>query len=147
MDVKRKKINQVIAFAGLSLSVIKNKKKRSVWVKTYRRFGHMEMVQELRENYPDDYKNYLRMDEETFALLLHKVRNRIVKQDTIMRESISPEARLVATLRYLATGRSFEDMKFSTGISAPSLSKLIPETCRAIYETLKLEYLKVSKPK
>jgi hypothetical protein len=60
-----------------------------------------------------------------------------------MRESISAEARLAATLGYLATGRSFEDLKFSTGISAPSLSSIIPETCRAIYECLRLDYLKV----
>lgn len=45
--------------------------------------------------------------------------------------------------RFLATGRSFEDLKFSSGISAPSLSVLIPETCKAIFEVLKEEYMKV----
>jgi hypothetical protein len=60
-----------------------------------------------------------------------------------MRKSISAEERLAATLRFLATGRSFEDLKFSTGISTASLSKLIPETCKAIYEVLRMEYLKV----
>nr|CAI5867850.1 unnamed protein product [Callosobruchus analis] len=30
----------------------------------------------------------------------------------LMRQSISPEERLLVTLRYLATGRSMEDFKF-----------------------------------
>lgn len=51
------------------------------------------------------------MDDETFNNLLDKVKNKILKQDTVMRESISPEAHLAATLRYLPTERSFEDMK------------------------------------
>jgi hypothetical protein len=44
-----------------------------------------------------------------------------------MRNSIIAEERLTATLRYLATGNSYEDLKFSTGISPQSLGKIIPE--------------------
>lgn len=83
------------------------------------------------------------MDSEAYYLLLNKIKHKITKQDNIMRQSIGVEARLAATLRYLATGRSFEDLKYSTGISAPSLSKIIPETCRAIYTSLQPDYLKV----
>ena len=50
-----------------------------------------------------------------------------------MRNAISAEERLVATLRYLATGCSYEDIKFRTGISPQALGKIIPETCEAIY--------------
>lgn len=60
-----------------------------------------------------------------------------------MRASISPEERLVATLRFLATGRPYEDLKFSTRISAPSLLSIIPETCVAIYEALRTNFMKV----
>ena len=56
-----------------------------------------------------------------------------------MRESISSEERLAATLRYLATGRSFQD-----GISPSSLCHIIPEPCKVIYQILKQTYLKVS---
>jgi len=58
------------------------------------------------------------MENHTFYELLNLVRPLIEKQNTIMRESISAEERLVATLRFLATGRSFEDFKFSCPISA-----------------------------
>ena len=83
------------------------------------------------------------MDSQAFDELLKLVKNRITKQDTVMRRSITAEHRLIATLRFLATGRSYEDLQFSTGISAPSLSKIIPETCKALYQVLRTEFLKV----
>ena len=52
--------------------------------------------------------------------------------------------RLSVTLRFLATGRSYEDLKFSAAISPQALGVIIPETCAAIYEVLKKDYLKVS---
>ena len=61
-----------------------------------------------------------------------------------MRSSISPGERLEATLLFLANGSSYSALKFLTRISQPSLSAIIPETCTAIYEALKSEYLKVS---
>ncbi|VEN57307.1 unnamed protein product [Callosobruchus maculatus] len=45
-----------------------------------------------------------------------------------MRQSISPHERLTATLRFLATGRSYEDLKFSVAISPQALRQIIPET-------------------
>lgn len=61
-----------------------------------------------------------------------------------MRESIPPEERLIATLRFLATGRCYEDLKFSTAISAQALGYIIPETCMVLFEVLRADYLKVS---
>lgn len=61
-----------------------------------------------------------------------------------MRESIPAEERLIVTLRYLATGRSYEDLKFSCGIAAQTLGYIIPETCKIIYEVLKYKYMKVN---
>uniref|UniRef100_A0A803JJM1 DDE Tnp4 domain-containing protein n=1 Tax=Xenopus tropicalis TaxID=8364 RepID=A0A803JJM1_XENTR len=40
------------------------------------------------------------------------------------------------------SSRSFEDLKFTTGISAQALGRIIPETCHAIIESLKADYLK-----
>jgi len=62
-----------------------------------------------------------------------------------MRKAISSHERLTATLRFLATGRSYEDLKFSTIISPQALSSIIPETCEVIYEVLSKKYLKVIK--
>ncbi|PIO25020.1 hypothetical protein AB205_0058080, partial [Aquarana catesbeiana] len=65
-----------------------------------------------------------------------------VWQDTCMRQAITPEQRPVATLRYLATGRSLQDLKFLTGISSQALGIIIPETCSAIIQVLQKEYMK-----
>lgn len=60
-----------------------------------------------------------------------------------MRKSISPAERLIATLRFLSTGNSYEDLKFSTKIAAQTLGHIIPETCLALYDVLKDKYMKV----
>lgn len=80
-------------------------------------------------------------------LLLSLVRKALTKEDTPMRmrEAITPEERLTATLRFLATGRSYEDLKCSVGIIAQALG-YIAETCSVIFNTLKRDYyMKVRK--
>ncbi|XP_063788617.1 uncharacterized protein LOC134944002 [Pseudophryne corroboree] len=83
------------------------------------------------------------MDEEMFQELLRLVTPLIQKQDTNMRQAISVQDRLLATLRYVATGRSLQDLKFSTLISPQALGLIIPETCKALYTVLKKDYFKV----
>lgn len=149
---KSRRNNQIIAVAAIyTYKKILEKSKqrnRTEWVKQWKQdrevHGHMPLLRQLRENYPDDYKNYLRMDSTTFDKLLELVGPKIVKQDTVMRQSISPEERLTATLRFLATGRSLQDLSFTTGIGTSTLCDLIPETCKAMFESLKGEYMKVS---
>lgn len=85
------------------------------------------------------------MDDETFRYWLKSVEPLIARKDTKLRKAITPEQQLVAMPRYLATGRSLEDMKFSTIISPQSLGHIIPETCKAIFDVLKDEYFKVRK--
>ncbi|KYQ60554.1 hypothetical protein ALC60_00395 [Trachymyrmex zeteki] len=60
----------------------------------------------------------------------------IEKQDTVMREAISPRNRLCIILRYLTTGNSFQNLAYSVRIAPNTLSKLIPETLKAIIEVL-----------
>ena len=57
------------------------------------------------------------MNEETYLNLLLLVSPLIKKQDTVVREAVTPHERLTATLRFIATGKSYEDLKFTTVIS------------------------------
>jgi len=122
------------------------KRKRKVWVKDWLskrvKYSHVNLLTELRIC-PKDWQNYLRMDEDTYVKLLTLVTPLIKKKDTVMRQAISPHERLTATLRFLATGRNYEDLKFSTIISPQALSYIIPECCKAIYKVLRKDYLKV----
>jgi hypothetical protein len=68
----------------------------------------------IKNDSPEDYKNYLRMSDENVQYLIAKVKPLIAKQDTVMRNAITPEAHIAATLRFLATGRSFEDLNLLT---------------------------------
>nr|XP_022900758.1 protein ALP1-like [Onthophagus taurus]XP_022900759.1 protein ALP1-like [Onthophagus taurus] len=144
---KRKAAALVIAVLLLDeddeCKVIKKKKWCKKWLLDRNKYSHMKLLKELEQDEPTDFKNYLRMDSDTYMTLLTLISEKITKQDTIMRNAIPVEERLVATLRYLATGCSYEDLKFRTGMSPQALSKIIPETCEAIYSALKKSYLKV----
>lgn len=83
------------------------------------------------------------MNDECFEFLLNLVKPYITKNNTVMRQAISAEERLLITLRFLATGRGMEDLKFACIISPQALGTIIPETCKYIYLALKKEYLKV----
>jgi hypothetical protein len=61
------------------------------------------------------------MDSRTFDALLNLVKESLTRQGTVIWTSIPAEERLVATFRFLATGRTYEDLKFSTGVSAQAL--------------------------
>jgi hypothetical protein len=126
----------------------KIQKQRRFWCKSWlqRRdqYSNMRLLRKLQENNPDDFKNYLRMAETAFSELLTALTPYIVKHDTVMRPAISSKERLKATLRFLATGRQLEDLKFSTGISPQSLGKIIPEICSAIFHALRGQYLKAT---
>lgn len=126
----------------------KKKRPKKKWSKNWllqrKTYCHMNLIRELRENEKSDFLNYLRMDECRFSFLLNLVTPEIEKQNTVMREAVSAEERLIVTLRYLATGRNYEDLKFSCAISPQLLGRIIPETCWAIYRVLKEEYIKVS---
>lgn len=90
-----------------------------------------------------DFSNYLRMDDNIFQILLRKVAPLIEKQNTIMRDAIPSHVRLIATIRFLATGRSFKDLKFSMRVSPQALGDIIIETCIAIQTALR-DFIQVS---
>jgi hypothetical protein len=113
-------------------------------------YFNVNLLNELIATAKDDNENYLRMDDETFNLLMRKNYPLIRKRNTNMREAISSERRRVATLTFLATDRSFEDLKFSMRVAAQTwgiiiiiIIIIIPETCEAIIKGLK-DYIQVS---
>lgn len=76
------------------------------------------------------------MEQCVLNELLQLVTPYIEKQDTVMREAISARDRLSVTLRFLATGNTFQDLSYSTRIAPNTLSQIIPETLKAIITVL-----------
>ncbi|KAG5863376.1 hypothetical protein JTB14_013268 [Gonioctena quinquepunctata] len=62
----------------------------------------MNLLTELKV-VPKDWHNYLRMSEETYLNLLSLV-SPLRRNDTVIRNAITPYERLTAMLRFLATG-------------------------------------------
>lgn len=126
---------------------MKAKLKRRYWVKpwlannNYNK-GNMNLVEEFND--PTIYLNYLRMDERTFNKLLNLIEKDIQKEDTNMRQSISAKHQLIVTLRFLATGNSYRSLMYEFRISESTISLFILKVCRAIYNNLKMKYLKVN---
>ena len=54
--------------------------------------------------------NFLRMDDDSFSILLQRIAPTIQRQDTVLRKVIQAEERLSLTLRYLATGTQLINM-------------------------------------
>lgn len=132
---KRKKVN-------------KSRKKRSEWVKSYlqrrEQSGlYTNLVNELRSEEPELFKNYLRMTKESFDHVLSLVKADLTKETTNMREPISPGLKLAVTIRFLATGASYDDLSCQYRVHKSTICRFIPEVCEVLYERLKNDYLKV----
>lgn len=134
-------IELVAAATGILLAMMDEEceeKKKRKWVSDWvanrdERGAHAQLIRELRNEDPSLYKNFTRMAPEDYDLLLKEVTPLIKKQDTHMRQSISPSERLSVTLRFLATDNSYRDLSYLFRIPIASLSQIIPETCEAIY--------------
>ena len=97
----------------------------------------MNLLCELKETAPDDYKNFLRMDNENYQELLSLVTPFLEKKATKMRDDvITVHQKLSTTLRFLATGQSYEDLKFLTRIAPQTIGQFILPTCNAITSVL-----------
>ena len=92
------------------------------WLLKKQELSHVNLIRELQD-IPEDWKNYLRMDKENYLDLLERITPLIKKQDNVMRSAITPHERLAATLRFLITGGSLKDLKFSTSMSAQGRKK------------------------
>lgn len=151
-----------IAMAAASLLILademeneeqkkRKKRLRSTWVHPWlaKRSvdgAHQTVLQEFQNVADQQYmfKQFLRMDPETFNQLLELVKPLIQKQDTHLRKAISASERLAVTLRFLATGDSYKSLSILFRIAACTITQIVPEVCDAIYAVLKDEYMKVS---
>ena len=100
----------IIICAGLHQ--LQQQARRRFWVRPWitrrSQFGaYHSLIRELSDEDEKGYKNFLRMDMDSFNELLHLVEPHIKRQDSLMRQSISPAERLALTLRFLATGNRF----------------------------------------
>ncbi|KAJ8931159.1 hypothetical protein NQ314_015973 [Rhamnusium bicolor] len=141
-----------LALAEECRKILERKKKRrprrwwvKPWIQRREQLGaSTQLLVEFAAEDPDSYRNHLRMSEAQFDFLLQKVSPSIQKADTFLRIALSAKLKLQVTLHYLATRTCFLTLNALYRVPACSISLMIPEVCKAIYEVLD-EFIKVSK--
>ncbi|XP_057294525.1 uncharacterized protein LOC130623036 [Hydractinia symbiolongicarpus] len=128
----------------------KARKKRSIWVrqiyKQREECGiYHTLVQEMALGDRESYFKFMRMSPESFQYLLNVIGPEISKKDTKFRKAISASERLCLTLHYLAYGGSQQSLGFSFRIAKSTISSIVNETCSAIWNCLKEQYLRPPK--
>ncbi|XP_040358859.1 uncharacterized protein LOC121047583 [Ixodes scapularis] len=115
------------------------------WMCRKERGKQNQLYEELLHSDPEEYRRLLRISREQLLQLLSRVGPRIAQQDTVMRRAIPPEARLQVTLRFLATGESHPSLSRQYRLEHSSVNDLIHETCTALYEELKEDFIRTPK--
>lgn len=144
----RKKAIIALIIGSAALLLRKKTRCRRWWVKPWldrkNIKGNLSLVEEFSSDFDTkSYKNFLRMDEKTFDMLLHSIERDIQKKHTKFRNCISTKEKLRITLRFLATGESFRSLMYSFRISESTISLFIPVVCEATYKNLNDTYLQV----
>ncbi|KAH7961666.1 hypothetical protein HPB52_011193 [Rhipicephalus sanguineus] len=73
------------------------------------------------------FYNFVRMSPQQFDFLESLVRPLIQVQETPLRESLSSAERLAITLRYLASGNSYQSLSYSFRVGKSTVSGLVPK--------------------
>lgn len=100
------------------------------------------LVQELHLGDQEWYFKFITMSPEQCEHLLSLVALHISKQKMKLRELIGPAEWVHIALQYLALGDSQQTQSFHLHIGKATVSKIIAETCNAIWLFLKEGYLK-----
>jgi hypothetical protein len=86
-----RKRTYVLAQAAAALYVTESSRLKEKRKMGTDKFSNLSLSQELRENNPDDFRNYLHMDNETFDHLLCLVKPHITKKVTVVKKSVPAE--------------------------------------------------------
>lgn len=114
-------------------------RKRSVWVREWLlmrpSFGQYEqLMRHLAEGDVKSFKNFVRMDPDTFNQLVRDLTPRLRKRSTNCRDPLCPGLKVAITLRYLASGNSYKSLAYGFRVAANTIVKVVPEVCQAIYD-------------
>lgn len=131
----------LLASTMLLVLLLRRRKRKRLWMRPF-------FKAKDRLAYPNDILNSgfldaFRMSNNDLENLLNMVAPSIAKLDTNYRQSISPKNRLLITLRFLASGDSYQSLVLTFKVSQPSISCIIPEVCSALIYSLK-DHIKVS---
>nr|CAH7756448.1 unnamed protein product [Callosobruchus chinensis] len=103
--------------------------------------GEFHRLYKKLKRCPKLFHGYTRMLPSTFYYVLNAIKGKITHATTNFQQPISPEERLIVTLRYLATGMQFRQLAYSFCISKSAVAKIVSEVCKAIWTTLVMAHM------
>ena len=81
-----------------------------------------QLMVELRREDPVSFRNFLRMPPEMLDEILTRITPRIAKEHTWFRPPLEPGMKLAVTLRHLASGARYIDMRYAWRIPHNTVS-------------------------
>ena len=102
---------------------------------------YSSLIPQLLQNKRFYLKKFLRIDETTFPPLVDILKP-LLQKFSPFRVPLSTEEKLAVTLRFMATGETYESLQFGFLMAANTICKIVPETCDAIIRLLGPIHLK-----
>jgi len=123
----------------------RNRKKR-VWMKTWikRRPEHGaydRLMEELRCEDEASFENFMRFPVVLFQEFVDIIGPKVQRKDTSYRPALPAALKIAVTLRYLATGNTYQDLHFHFRLGVNSICLAIPEVCQAILDEYADDYM------
>ena len=88
------------------------------------------------------FTNFMRMTPEFFEMIKTRLELHLARQATNYRAPVSVGKKVALTIRYLATGESYTSLCYQFRVGRSTISKFLPEVCRAIQDEFTREYLR-----
>ena len=115
------------------------------WIRRRKERGYFtNIIQELIVEDRHGFREMFRMDVGDFEFILSKISDLISPKERLGgTRPIESDERLALTLRYLATGESFQSLSFQYRISISAISYIVKGCCKAVVECLTPDFIKV----
>ncbi|KAK3800850.1 hypothetical protein RRG08_008605 [Elysia crispata] len=84
----------------------------------------------------EKFIKYFRMQKSSFSELQDICQDDLLKENTNYRKAISPIERLTVTLRFLATGESFQSLAFRFRLGHETVRRIVKETVQVLWRKL-----------
>jgi hypothetical protein len=131
-----------LALAEECRKILETRKKRhprgwwvKLWIRRREKLGaSTQLLVELAAENSDSYRNHLRMSKAQLDFFLQKVIPLIEKADIFLRPALPAKLKLQITLYYLPTGTCFGTLSALYRVPTCSISLMIPEDCKAVYD-------------
>ena len=115
------------------------------WIKRSRERGYFNnIIQELRIEDRFGFREMFRMDVTDFENILAKISDIVSPKKRLGGTNpAQADERLALTLRFLATGETFQSLSFQYRISVKAVSYIAKGCCKAIVERIPSNFIKV----